>query len=98
MFNIQSKVVIITGASSGIGAAVAKDLATKGAKLVLAARREERLIKLQNEINRNGGQAIYKVIDVTSHIQMEELAKAALKEYGRIDVLINNAGVMPQSK
>ena len=98
MSNIQSKVVLITGASSGIGAAVAKDLATKGAKLVLAARREERLIKLQNEINRNGGQAIYKVIDVTSHIQMEELAEAALKEYGRIDVLINNAGVMPQSK
>ena len=98
MSNIQSKVVIITGASSGIGAAVAKDLATKGAKLVLAARREERLIKLQNEINRNGGQAIYKVTDVTSHIQMEELAEAALKEYGRIDVLINNAGVMPQSK
>ncbi|MFZ0445261.1 MAG: SDR family NAD(P)-dependent oxidoreductase, partial [Bacillus sp. (in: firmicutes)] len=98
MSNIQSKVVIITGASSGIGAAVAKDFATKGAKLVLAARREERLIKLQNEINRNGGQAIYKVIDVTSHIQMEELAEVALKGYGRIDVLINNAGVMPQSK
>jgi NADP-dependent 3-hydroxy acid dehydrogenase YdfG len=98
MSNIQSKVVIITGASSGIGTAVAKDLATKGAKLVLAARREERLIKLKNEINRNGGQAIYKVTDVTSHIQMEELAEAALKEYGRIDVLINNAGVMPQSK
>ncbi|WP_338472507.1 SDR family oxidoreductase [Niallia sp. XMNu-256] len=98
MSTIQNKVVIITGASSGIGEAVAKDLASKGAKVVLAARREERLIKLQNEINRNNGQAIYKMTDVTSPIQMEELAEAALKEYGRIDVLINNAGIMPQSK
>jgi NADP-dependent 3-hydroxy acid dehydrogenase YdfG len=98
MSTIQNKVVMITGASSGIGEAVAKELATKGAKLVLAARREERLMKLQNEINRNSGQAIYKVTDVTSPYQMEELAEAALKEFGRIDVLINNAGIMPQSK
>ena len=96
MSNIQDKVVMITGASSGIGEAVAKELATKGAKLVLAARREERLMKLQNEINRNRGQAIYQVTDVTSPVQ--KLAEAALKEYGRIDVLINNAGIMPQSK
>src|SRR3954469_14572561 len=98
MSNIQDKVVMITGASSGIGEAVAKELATKGAKLVLAARREERLMKLQNEINRNRGQAIYQVTDVTSPVQMEVLAEAALKEYGRIDILINNAGIMPQSK
>lgn len=98
MSTIQNKVVIITGASSGIGEAVAKELATKGARLVLAARREERLIKLQNEIKQNNGQAIYKVTDVTSPIQMEELAEAALKEYGGIDVLVNNAGIMPQSK
>lgn len=98
MTGIQNKVVIITGASSGIGEAVAKDLAAKGAKLVLAARREERLIQLENEITRNGGQAIYKVTDVTSPLQMEELAEAAIKKYGRIDVLINNAGIMPQSK
>jgi NADP-dependent 3-hydroxy acid dehydrogenase YdfG len=98
MSNIQDKVVMITGASSGIGEAVAKELATKGAKLVLAARREERLMELQNEINRNRGQAIYQVTDVTSPVQMEVLAEAALKEYGRIDILINNAGIMPQSK
>ncbi|WP_428911710.1 SDR family oxidoreductase [Niallia sp. Krafla_26] len=98
MSTIQNKVVIITGASSGIGEAVAKELASKGAKLVLAARREDRLLKLQSEINRNNGQAIYKVTDVTSPISMEELAEVALKEYGKIDVLINNAGVMPQSK
>jgi NADP-dependent 3-hydroxy acid dehydrogenase YdfG len=64
---------------------------------VLAARREERLKILQEEIQKNGGQAIYKVTDVTSHEQMEELADYALKEFGKIDVLVNNAGVMPQS-
>jgi NADP-dependent 3-hydroxy acid dehydrogenase YdfG len=97
MSNIQGKVVIITGASSGIGEAAAKELASKGAKLVLVARREERLKKLQEEIQNNGGQAIYKVTDVTSHDQMEELAELVLKEYGKIDVLVNNAGVMPHS-
>ncbi|ASA21528.1 SDR family oxidoreductase [Paenibacillus donghaensis] len=97
MSNIQDKVVIITGASSGIGAAAAKELAAKGAKLVLAARREERLEQLQKEIQNDGGQAIYKVTDVTSHEQMEELAAYALKEFGKIDVLVNNAGIMPQA-
>jgi NADP-dependent 3-hydroxy acid dehydrogenase YdfG len=97
MSNIQGKVVIITGASSGIGEATAIELASKGAKLVLAARREDRLKKLQEEIQKNGGQAIYKVTDVTSYEQMEELADYALKEFGKIDVLVNNAGVMPLS-
>jgi len=97
MSNIQDKVVIITGASSGIGEATAKELASKGAKLVLAARREDRLKNLQEEIQNNGGQAIYKVTDVTSHEQMEKLAEYALKEFGKIDVLVNNAGLMPLS-
>jgi NADP-dependent 3-hydroxy acid dehydrogenase YdfG len=97
MSNIQDKVVIITGASSGIGEATAKELASKGAKLVLAARREDRLMKLQEEIQHNGGQAIYKVADVTSHEQMEELAAYALEQFGKIDVLVNNAGIMPQA-
>ncbi|WP_340373602.1 SDR family oxidoreductase [Peribacillus sp. FSL E2-0218] len=97
MSTIQDKVVIITGASSGIGEATAKDLTSKGAKLVLAARREDRLKALHEEILKSGGQAIYKVTDVTSHEQMEELAEYALKEYGKIDVLVNNAGVMPQA-
>lgn len=97
MSTIQDKVIIITGASSGIGEAAAKELAAKGAKLVLAARREERLQNLKAEIEKNGGKAIYKVTDVTSHEQMEELAAYALKEFGKIDVLVNNAGVMPQS-
>lgn len=97
MTNIKDKVVIITGASSGIGEATAKELASKGAKVVLAARREDRLKKLQEEIKSNGGQAIYKVTDVTSLQQMEELAAYTLKEFGKIDVLVNNAGLMPQS-
>jgi NADP-dependent 3-hydroxy acid dehydrogenase YdfG len=97
MSNIQGKVVIITGASSGIGEATAKELASKGGKLVLAARRDDRLKKLQEEIRNNGGQAIYKVTDVTSPEQMEDLTEYALKEFGNIDVLINNAGLMPNS-
>ncbi|MEK5376439.1 SDR family oxidoreductase [Paenibacillus sp. FSL P2-0173] len=97
MSNIEGKVVIITGASSGIGEATAKELASKGAKLVLAARREARLQKLQEAIQNNGGQAVYKVTDVSSHEQMEELADYALKEFGKIDVMVNNAGVMPLS-
>ncbi|KRE34645.1 SDR family oxidoreductase [Paenibacillus sp. Soil522] len=97
MPNIQDKVVIITGASSGIGEATAKELASKGAKLVLAARRKDRLQKLQEEIQNNGGRAIYKVTDVASNEQMEELADYALKEFGKIDVMVNNAGVMPLS-
>jgi len=97
MTNIKDKVVVLTGASSGIGESTAKVLAAKGAKLVLAARREDRLKSLQDEIQTSGGQAIYKVTDVTSHRQMEELAAYAIKEFGKIDVLVNNAGIMPQA-
>ncbi|RFT96177.1 SDR family oxidoreductase [Paenibacillus jamilae] len=97
MSNIQGKVVIITGASSGIGEAAAKELASKGAKLVLAARREDRLKKLQDEIEQSGGEAVYKKTDVSSHQQMEDLAAYALNEFGKIDVLVNNAGIMPQA-
>lgn len=97
MSTIQDKVVIITGASSGIGEATAKELASKGAKVVLAARREERLKQLKDEILNDGGQVIYQITDVTSRKQMEEMAEFALKEFGKIDVLVNNAGIMPQS-
>ncbi|MEJ9314724.1 SDR family oxidoreductase [Priestia megaterium] len=97
MSNTQDKVVIITGASSGIGEATAKELASKGVQLVLAARRENRLKKLQEEIQKNGGQAIYKVTDVASHEQMEELAEYTLTNFRKNDVIVNNAGVMPLS-
>lgn len=97
MSNIQDKVIIITGASSGIGEATAKELASQGGKIVIAARREERLEKLMNEIIASGGEAVYKVTDITSEKEMEELAKFTLGTYGKIDVLVNNAGVMPLS-
>jgi NADP-dependent 3-hydroxy acid dehydrogenase YdfG len=97
MSNIKDKVIMITGASSGIGEATARELASKGAKVILAARREDRLKQLQAEIQTSGGQVIYKVTDVSSRQQMEELAAYALKEFGQIDVLVNNAGIMPLS-
>ncbi|SFT40058.1 SDR family oxidoreductase [Halomonas saccharevitans] len=97
MSEIQGKVVIITGASSGLGEAAAHRLAKAGAKLVLGARREERLQSLRDDIVEQGGEAIYRVTDVTDREQVEALAEAAKEAYGRIDVLINNAGLMPLS-
>lgn len=97
MPEIQNKVVIITGASSGLGEATARRLAKNGAKLMLAARREERLQKLVAEIEKNGGTAKYQVTDVTDRSQVEELAKSTHLAYERIDVLVNNAGLMPLS-
>lgn len=97
MSEINGKVVIITGASSGLGKATAHRLAKGGAKLVLAARREERLVELRDEIKEHGGDAIYRVVDVTDRDQVEALAAAAKETYGRIDVLVNNAGLMPLS-
>ncbi|MEH2088612.1 SDR family oxidoreductase [Nostoc sp.] len=94
---IQNKVVIITGASSGLGEATAKRLAASGAKLMLAARREDRLKELVGAIAKSGGTATYQVTDVADRAQVEALAKETLSTYGRIDVLINNAGLMPLS-
>ncbi|WNC16166.1 SDR family oxidoreductase [Brevibacillus brevis] len=97
MGNVEGKVVIITGASSGIGEATAKLLARHGAKLVLAARREERLKALAAAIKEQGGMAAYKATDVSSHEEVEELAQFAIDTFGQIDVLVNNAGIMPLS-
>lgn len=97
MSTIQDKVVIITGASSGIGEATAKVLAAKGAKVVLGARREDRLAKLAEEIQANGGQAIYKVIDVANADDTKQLVQLAIDTYGRVDVIFLNAGIMPSS-
>lgn len=98
MEQTKAKVIIITGASSGIGEATAKLLAKKGAKIVLAARREDRLQKVCNEIEKEGGDSIFLKVDVSSTQDMQELIKFTLEHYGRIDVLINNAGVMPLSQ
>ena len=97
MSEIKDKVVIITGASSGLGEATARRLAKNGAKLMLAARREERLKELVAEIQKDGGTAKYQVTDVTDKSQVEALAKATHQAYERIDVLVNNAGLMPLS-
>ncbi|MBS9402820.1 SDR family oxidoreductase [Halomonas sp. TRM85114] len=97
MSEINGKVVIITGASSGLGEATAHRLAKGGAKLVLGARREDRLKSLRDAIVEQGGEAIYRVTDVTDRGQVEALAQAAKEAYGRIDVLVNNAGLMPLS-
>lgn len=94
MSTIQGKVVMITGASSGIGEACARRLAQQGAKLVLAARREDRLASLAAEL---GDQVLWAATDVTSRGQLQSLAAAARERLGHIDVLINNAGIMPIS-
>ena len=92
---INSKVVSITGASSGLGEATARRLADRGAKLVLAARREDRLKDLTEDLKFRGAEAIWQVTDVTDRNQVESLAAAAKEAFGRIDVLVNNAGLMP---
>lgn len=94
----MSKVIVITGASSGIGEATAKLLASKGNKLVLGARREERLQAIVKDIKDAGGEAAYLVTDVIDLEQVKGLAQKALNTYGRIDVWMNNAGLMPHSE
>lgn len=93
----QSKVIVITGASSGIGEATAKLLGARGDRLVLATRREDRLKELVEAVQASGGEAVYQVTDVTSQEQVEALAQRAMETFGRIDVWVNNAGLMPQS-
>ncbi|MGZ9738454.1 SDR family oxidoreductase [Pseudomonas sp. GNP012] len=98
MSNISKKVVLITGASSGIGEATARLLASKGAHVVLGARRTERLEVLCGEINASGGVAHFQALDVTRRDDMQGFVDFALKLHGRVDVIVNNAGVMPLSK
>jgi len=95
---MTKKVVVITGASSGIGEATAKKLAAAGNKLVLGARRESRLQEIVAAIEQAGGEAVYAVTDVTSSDSVKALAQKAVDTYGRIDVWMSNAGLMPQSE
>lgn len=92
--NIENKVVVITGTSSGLGEAAARHLAAQGAKLVLGARRLDRLQQLADSIRQQGGKAVAVAADVTRRSDLDKLAQTALDTFGRIDVLINNAGVM----
>jgi NADP-dependent 3-hydroxy acid dehydrogenase YdfG len=94
---IKDKVVIITGASSGIGEASAKLLASKGAKVVLGARREHQLRQLVDEIQRAGGQAVSQVMDVVNPSDNAEIIKLAKETFGGVDVIFLNAGIMPNS-
>lgn len=98
MLNVENKVVAITGASSGIGEATAKLLAQNGAKVVLGARRTERLEGIVSKIRAQGGVAEYRALDVTSLEEMQAFVEFAKDQFGRIDVVVNNAGLMPLSK
>jgi len=91
---VEGKVVVITGASSGIGEAMARLLASHGARVVLGARRVDRLEAIVAEIQAAGGQARAVAVDVTKREQVKALVAAAVEHFGRVDVLINNAGIM----
>lgn len=93
--NIQGKVVVITGASSGNGEATARHLAERGAAVVLGARRKERLVKLEEELTAAGHKAKAVETDVTDRDQAQRLVDTAVQEFGKVDVLLNNAGLMP---
>jgi NADP-dependent 3-hydroxy acid dehydrogenase YdfG len=95
---VAPKVVLITGASSGIGEATAVRLAAAGHHVVLGARRTDRLAALAKEIEAHGGSAFPHELDVTDPASMESFVAAAQDRYGRVDVLVNNAGVMPLSR
>ncbi len=93
----EKKVAVITGASSGIGEASALLLAKNGLSVVLGARREDRLKELADTIKAAGGEAVYQVTDVTKNQEVEDLVKLGIDTYGRLDILINSAGIMPHS-
>lgn len=93
----MDKVILITGASSGIGEGIARELGSAGAKVLLGARRLDLIEAVAAEINTAGGTAKAVALDVTDRASMAEFARAAVKEWGRIDVLVNNAGIMPLS-
>ncbi|MDO7906147.1 SDR family oxidoreductase [Paenibacillus sp. JX-17] len=97
MSGIKDKVIVITGASSGIGEATALLLAERGAKVVLGARRLDRLEALADRIANVGGEAAYAATDVRRRDDLSDLVKLACERFGKLDVLVNNAGIMPIS-
>lgn len=97
MSTLKGKVVVITGASSGIGETTARLLASLGAHIVIGARRVERLEALASDIRADGGSVVVQQLDVTELEQMQAIVKIAQSRFGRVDAIINNAGVMPLS-
>ncbi|WNK50945.1 SDR family oxidoreductase (plasmid) [Pantoea agglomerans] len=94
---MTQKVILITGASSGIGAGIARELAKTDAIMLLGARRESRLAALAEELQFNGAEVAIKALDVTRREEMTQFVEYALERWGRVDVMINNAGIMPLS-
>lgn len=97
MKRFENKVVLITGATSGIGAGTANAFAQEGAKVVLIGRNQERGEKIKQEIIKNNGQALFLRCDVCQEEQVKNMIQTVIETYGRIDVLFNNAGMMPAS-
>lgn len=93
--NIEGKIVVITGASSGLGESTARHLAKLGATVVLGARRKDRLDAIVKDIQATGRKALSVTTDVTKRAEVDSLVQRAVDTYGRIDVLMNNAGIMP---
>ena len=94
---IKDKIVVVTGASSGLGEATARLLSADGATVVPGARRADRLRTLARQLEARGGKALAMTTDVSQREQVKALVDAAAKTYGRVDVMINNAGLMPQA-
>ncbi|KGK28701.1 oxidoreductase [Cellulophaga sp. E6(2014)] len=90
---IKDKVVVVTGASSGIGKAIAKKLGKNGVKVVLGARRKNQLESIVNEIHNNNGEGVFLETDVTKKTDMVDLVALAVDTYGRLDAIVNNAGI-----
>jgi NADP-dependent 3-hydroxy acid dehydrogenase YdfG len=95
---VTGKVIALTGASSGIGRATAKLLAERGALVVLGARREETLVAVVEEITAAGGKAVHRITDVRDRSDLEALVDLAIERGGRLDVIVNNAGIGPTSR
>lgn len=95
--SIQGKIVAITGASSGIGEATARELAKRGATVIVGARRTDRLEKLVKELRAEGATAEFTALDVTNRDSVQDFVRFATERFGKLDVIVNNAGVMPLS-
>jgi len=95
--SVQGKIVIVTGASSGIGEATARELAARGATVILGARRTDRLEKLVAELRAQGATAEFQALDVTNRDSVADIVRFTRERFGKLDVIVNNAGVMPLS-